>query len=469
MDPYALYVIDDEESIREGIEMSMGGDYAVRSFEDAESAIEAMLAAPPAPDVILLDICLPGINGVAALEKIKAIDPCLPVIMITAYEDIDTVIASMKLGAFDYVTKPLRIDILETAVQKAIETIRLRKETLALQEKHIRENMPCMIGESDRIQDMTRFIKRVAQSPDTPIMILGETGTGKEIIAKAIHFRSPHFRGPMVSVNCAAVPVDLVESEIFGYAPGAFSGAVPSGKKGLVEEADGGTLFLDEIGDLGLNSQAKLLRFLENGEFYRVGSPKKTRVKTRIISATNHDIEGMIESGGFRKDLFFRLGVIQVRVPPLNERPKDILLLARYFLNHFSEKFKKECMGISPDAEQALAAHNWTGNVRELKNAIERGVLVGNGRCLKVEDLGIERPGAVKNAPGKETAAGTGAGPPALPPLSTRGMDLAQTLEEIEAYYIHEAYQAAGENSSRAARLLNLNHHTFRYRMKKQR
>jgi len=300
----------------------------------------------------------------------------------------------------------------------------------------------------------------VAKSPDTPILILGETGTGKELIASAIHYRSPNFKGPFIPVNCAAIPKDLVESELFGYEKGAFSGAGTSGKKGLIEEATNGTLFLDEVGDLSLEAQAKLLRFLETGEFYRVGGTKKLQIETRIVSATNKDLDNMIEKSLFRKDLYFRLGVIKVQAPSLNERRGDIMPLAKHFIMEFSNKFGKAFTDISTNAENALMTHNWTGHVRELKNLIEKGVLVGKGPMLEVEDLGL-----VKNirsdTPKKATDEII------FPPLPTQGIDLASTQESLEKYYIEEAFRMAEGNESKAARLLNMNHHTFRYRRKK--
>jgi transcriptional regulator with PAS, ATPase and Fis domain len=304
------------------------------------------------------------------------------------------------------------------------------------------------------------FIEMVAKSPDTPILILGETGTGKELIASAIHYRSPNFKGPFIPVNCAAIPKDLVESELFGYEKGAFSGAGALGKKGLMEEAANGTLFLDEVGDLSLEAQAKLLRFLETGQFYRVGGTKKLQIETRIVSATNKDLDSMIENGLFRKDLYFRVGVIKVQAPSLNERRGDIMPLAKHFIMEFSNKFGKVFTGISENAENALMTHNWTGHVRELKNLIEKGVLLGKGPILEVEDLGLAKK-IGSETPKKSTDEFI------FPPLPTQGIDLVSTQESLEKYYIEEAFRMAEGNESKAARLLNMNHHTFRYRRKK--
>jgi len=453
---YSIFIVDDEETIREGLALSLETEYQAKAFQDAESAIEEIAQGPP--DLVLLDIGLPGMSGIEALDKIKKQHPDLPVIMITAHEDIGTVVTAMKAGAHDYIVKPIQMEGLEVTIRNVLETNRLRKEVRMLQEKHIRENLPCFIGESDTIQDMMVFLAKVAESPDTPILILGETGTGKELIAGAIHHRSPNFRGNFVAVNCAAIPKDLIESEIFGYAEGAFSGASHAGKKGLIEDSANGTLFLDEIGDLSLEAQAKLLRFLEKGEFYRVGSTAKQQVQTRVVSATNKDLDKMIEDGLFRKDLFFRIGVIRLEVPSLGERRDDIIPLAKYFLKEFSQKFDKPFTGISIQAETAFLDHEWTGNVRELKNIIERGVLVGKGSLLMLTDLGFDN---VKIAPEEDMQR---LGFPSIPP---EGIDLASLQRDFEAYYINQAFRMADGNESKAAKLLNLNHHTYRYRRKK--
>jgi two-component system response regulator AtoC len=454
---YSIYVVDDEKIIRDGLSIALGADYQVKAFSDAETALKALSGG--VPDLILLDISLPGMDGIQALEKIKTAHPNTLVIMITAYEDVQTVISAMKLGAYDYIIKPIQMDGLEVTLKNAFETIRLRKDVRWLQEKFIRENLPCFIGESDKIQDMMEFLEMVAKSPDTPILILGETGTGKELIASAIHYRSPNFRGKLITVNCAAIPRDLVESEIFGYEKGAFSGARLSGKTGLIEEAAGGTLFLDEVGDLSLEAQAKLLRFIENGEFFKIGSTKKQLVQTRVVSATNKDLETMIKEGVFRKDLYFRLGVIKLKVPSLNERQNDIHLLADYFLDHFSKKFKKNFSGLARETAAILEHHNWTGNVRELKNIIERGVLVGKGPELQVHDLELEE---------MLTADETKRGSLDVAALTLDGIDLPELQKAFEQYYFNAALKLTGGNESKAAKLLNINLHTFRYRRKKK-
>lgn len=453
---YSICVVDDEESIRQGIADALGDRYAVRVFPAAEPALEAIAADPP--DLVLLDIGLPGMSGIDVLRAVKQRHPEILVVMITAYEDVTSVVAAMKGGAYDYIVKPLHMESLEMSIRNALETIRLRKEVHALRERYLKEHLPCFMGESREIRDVMELVKVLAASPDTPVLVLGETGTGKELIASAIHYGSPNFRGPFVSVNCASIPKDLIESELFGYERGAFTGAKAEGKKGLVEQAEGGTLFLDEVGDLSLEAQAKLLRFLEEGDYYRVGGTKKLKVRTRVVSATNKNPKTLIEKGLFREDLYYRLAVVKVEVPSLNKRRDDIVPIAQHFLVEFSRKFDKRFTGISPEAREAIINFHWKGNVRELRNAIERAVLIGKGPELEFRDLGMEESGEVT---------GSNVGERSFPPLSPKGMDLRAAQESMEKFYLQEALRMTGGNESKAAALLNLNHHTFRYRCRK--
>lgn len=455
---FSIWVVDDEEVAREGISLVLKKNYQVSAFATAEEAIEAMLSEPP--DLVLLDIGLPGMSGIEALAKIKDLYPDIVVIMITAYEDVETVVSAMKQGAHDYVVKPLQMDSLKVTVRNALETIRLRKEIRLLHERYLKENLPCFIGESDATQDVMDVVIKVAQSPDTSVLIIGETGTGKEIIAKAIHYRSPKFQGPLISVNCAAIPKDLIESELFGYEKGAFSGARESGKEGLVEKAIDGTLFLDEVGDLSNEAQAKLLRFLEDGEYYRVGGTKKRMAQTRVVAATNKNLPQLIAEERFRQDLYHRLAVVKIEVPSLNQRRDDILPIAKHYLLEFSHKFDKTYTAISPETEAALKDFNWTGNVRELKNLIEKGVLLGEGPVLSLQDIGLEE----ICAPGELSELKNGS---KLPPLSSSGMDFPAFLTTIEKHYFDEALKIAKGNESKAAKLLGISRDTFRYRRKK--
>jgi DNA-binding NtrC family response regulator len=456
---YSIYVVDDEAVARNGLKLALKKkNYKVQAFESAESALKAIDENPP--DLVLLDIGLPGMSGVEALEIIKTRHPEVIIVMITAYEDVETVVSSMKNGAYEYVVKPVQMDALLVILRNAFETITMRKEIQALHAKYLKENLPCFIGESNAIQDVMELVTKVAQSPDTPVLIQGETGTGKEVIAKAIHYKSPNFKGPMVAVNCAAVPKELIESELFGYEKGAFTGAEKAGKAGLVEEAAEGTLFLDEIGDLSMEAQAKLLRFLEQGEYYRVGGTKKHAVKTRLISATNKDLLSLVDKGLFRLDLYHRFAVVRLEVPSLSQRPDDIIPMAKQFLVEFSQKFNKTFNGISPQAEAALKAYRWPGNVRELKNLIERGVLLSAGPELMLEDLDL------KDVNGGDSAHQPDNGHN-LPSVCPSGIDFPAIIADIEKSYFEAALNLADGNESKAAQLLNLTRDKFRYRRNK--
>jgi DNA-binding NtrC family response regulator len=457
MTKYTLFIVDDEKTIREGIGAFFEEDYYLFTYGNAEEALENIETHDP--DLVLLDIGLPGMNGIEALKNFKLINPYLLVVMITAYEDIGSVIECMKLGAYDYIVKPIHMEGLGGTIANALETIRLRKEIKDLQENQIRDQAPFFIGESQVIHDIMTYIEKVAKSPDTPILILGKTGTGKELIANTIHHRSPNFAGPFVSVNCAAFPKDLIESELFGYEKGAFSGANATGKKGLIEMADKGTLFLDEVGDLSVDAQAKLLRFIENGEFYKVGGTIKKKVKTRIVSATNKNLEKLIEEDKYREDLYYRISVVKIQVPSLNERPEDLILFAEYFLELFNKKFNRDLQGISKETLSLLEAYNWKGNVREIKNVMERAVLTAQGPKLTPEDLGL--PELLPNKKDDNHS------PLELKPLTPEGVDLNAMRSYMDEFYFSQAMKLANGNESRAARLLNLKHHAFRYQYKR--
>lgn len=448
---YSLLIIDDEESIRDSLSMALGRQYAVSTRATGKEALAGLAALKP--DLVLLDIGLPDVSGLDVLDGIRSQAPHAAVIMITAFEDLDTVISAMKRGAFDYLLKPLRMDALKLCLERAGSSIRLGKEIRELQDKALREQIPFFVAESEALTDVVQTVGKVAVSPDTPVLIEGATGTGKELVASAIHYRSPNFRGPLVTVNCAAMPGELIESELFGYAPGAFSGAGRKGKAGLVEEAAGGTLFLDEIGELPQSAQAKLLRFLQHGEFYALGSTAKRTVRTRVLAATNRDLEDMVARGTFRQDLFFRLAVVRIRVPSLAGRKEDILPLAKLFLHEYGEKFGKKFSALTDSARQALLQHDWTGNVRELRNIMERATLMACGPELDAADLGL----ADGCAPQDREAAGT-------PPLTEAGVDLPALLQNLEYGYYEQALRLADGNESQAARLLNVSRDTFRYR-----
>jgi transcriptional regulator with PAS, ATPase and Fis domain len=319
--------------------------------------------------------------------------------------------------------------------------------------------MPILIGESSVIQNIMEVVEKVALSAGTPVLIRGDTGTGKELVAKAIHYGSPNSKGALISVNCAAIPRELIESELFGYEKGAFSGADPGGKEGLVEKAEGGTLFLDEVGDLPEEAQAKMLRFLESGEYYRVGSTRKREASLRVVSASNRDLARLMREGRFRSDLYFRIAVIDIEIPSLNQRREDILPIARHFLVELNEKYGKSFTRISEETEAALLKRQYAGNVRELKNMIEREIILSSGPELKITDLLLQ---------GKEgPMGGNGEGDPkGLPRLTEEGVDLPAIIRQLEKQYMDEAIALTGGNETRAAALLGYSRDTFRYRKK---
>jgi DNA-binding NtrC family response regulator len=459
MTSYSIYIVDDEAVARNGLKLALKKkNYEVAAFETAETALTAIEKNPP--DLVLLDIGLPGMSGVEALEIIKERHPEVIVVMITAYEDVPTVVSAMKNGAYEYVVKPIQMDALLVILRNAFETIAMRKEIQALHEKYLKENLPCFIGESNAIQDVMELVDKAARSPDTPILIQGDTGTGKELIARAVHFKSPNFKGPMVAVNCAAMPRALIESELFGYERGAFTGAERAGKEGLVENAAGGTLFLDEVADLSAEAQVKLLRFLDEGEYYRVGGTRRRSVKTRIITAANRDLAALVEDGHFRKDLYHRFAVVKLEVPSLRQRRDDIVPMAKHFLVEYSQKFKKSFNAISAEAEATLKQYDWPGNVRELKNLIERGVLLSDGPELKLEALGLTQKSGPRSADQADNSHN-------LPAVSSSGINFTAIIEDIEKSYFEQALKLANGNESKAALLLNLTRDKFRYRRQK--
>lgn len=446
-----IYLIDDEENIQRSLAYALKVKHQVTCFESVESAFKAVTDSPP--EVLLLDIGLPGISG---LDFLKQLTCPPPTIIITAYDDLTSVVSAMQNGASDYLIKPIQLAELTLAIDKILEANRLKGEVKALQARTINEDMPFIVGSSDAIQNTMIIVEKAAQSPDTPVLISGESGTGKELIARAIHYYSPNRRGNFVAINCAAIPATLMESELFGYAKGAFSGANRQGRPGLVEEAANGSLFLDEIGDMPFDLQSKLLRFIEEGEFYRLGDAKKRKVSTRVISASHQNLPKMVQQNRFRLDLFYRLAVIQVHIPSLNERPEDVMLIADYFLKEFSEKYKKKISGFSKEAIGWLKTHYWVGNIRELRNFIERGVLLSSGGPVSTSDMGQ----VGLTVPQQSTSEAVF--DPNSFSLPQAGIDLIA----LEKRMIQEAYARTNQNDRRAAALLGMSYYAFRYRRK---
>ena len=446
-----ILVVDDEHLIRWSLEQNLKKQgYEVTSAGSGEDALR--MVREDQPDLVLLDIQLPGINGLEVLERTKEIDEEIIVIMVTAHGGLETAVNAMRLGAYDYINKPFNLDEMAIVIKKALETSDLRREVARLRSEQKKIGPPQIIGNSKHMKNVLEMMDKVAKSDATTVLIQGESGTGKELVAKWIHYESSRAEKPFVAINCAAVPATLLESELFGHEKGAFTDAKAT-KKGLFELADGGTVFLDEIGDMEMGMQAKLLRFLEDRTFRRIGGSKVMSVDVRIVSATNKDLLKAIDDKSFRNDLYYRLQVIPIYLPPLRERKEDILILAKYFIEHYCKEFNKHVKGISAMAEKLLAEYHWPGNIRELKNVIERALILGSEDTLLLEHLPLEI----------VARASSNAAPVATFKLPPEGVD----IEEVEKELIRQALEITDWNQSKAAKKLSLGIDAFRYRMKK--
>ncbi|MHB8070122.1 MAG: sigma-54-dependent transcriptional regulator [Desulfobaccales bacterium] len=451
---YKIMVVDDDKLLQNSLKNVLSEKYDTLVVGKGEDALA--LLRQQAVDLVLLDVRLPGQDGIETLKQIKALERDQLVIMMTAYEDVKTVITSMKMGAYDYLVKPLEIEELEIIVEKALDNLKLKKEVEELRKNYLKEfNVGNIIGESAAIKKAIEFADKVAKSYDTTVLIEGETGVGKEVIARTIQSRSARFHKPFVIINCGAISKDLVESEMFGYERGTFTGGLQEGKKGQLEMADGGTLLLDEISELLPSSQVKLLRFLEEKEFFPVGGTQKRRVDIRIIAATNKSLKLECQAGRFREDLYYRLNVAKITIPPLRERQVDILPLSLFFMNSFNEKFGKNFRGIEAAARQMLLDYPWRGNVRELRNAIERVILMEEGEAIlpvHLAFLGLAQP---------ENSL-QGAAAPGLK-LPAQGVNLDEVIKGL----IIQALESSHGNRTRAAKLLGLTRPTLIYRLEK--
>ncbi len=450
MRKHKILVVDDEQLIRWSLEQNLKKQgYEVLTAGSGEDALR--LLREDTPDMVLLDIQLPGINGLEVLEKIKEMEDDVIVIMVTALGVLETAIKAMRMGAYDYINKPFNLDELAIVIRKALETSELKREVAHLRsEQSRRYGISNIIGQSRHMQNVLSMVEKIARSDASTVLIQGESGTGKELIAKAIHYESARADKPFMAINCAAVPETLLESELMGHEKGAFTDAKLQ-KKGLFEMADGGTLFLDEIGDMEPGMQAKLLRVLEERSFRRVGGTKDVQIDVRIVSATNKDLLKAMEEKTFRNDLYYRIQVIPLFLPPLRERQEDIIPLAEHFISHFNREFGKSVKGISKMAEKFLTEYTWPGNIRELKNVIERAIILENEEMLLLEHLPQEI---------VAKAGGSGGGVFRLPP---EGID----IEDVERELIRQALEISEGNQSKAAKKLSLGIDAFRYRMKK--
>src|SRR5690348_2225305 len=395
-------------------------------------------------DLVLTDLKLPGMGGLEFLQAAKRLNGALPVVVMTAYGSVETAVEAMKAGASDYVLKPFALAEMRLVVQKELDVRHLREENRTLREALGRQyTYPNIVARSAKMQEVLALVERVAATPST-VLIGGESGVGKDLIARLIHQRSTRASGPFVKINSTAIPENLLESELFGYEKGAFTGATTS-KPGKFELADKGTLFLDEIGDVPPPTQVKLLRVLQEREFERLGGTRTIKVDVRLIAATNRDLRAALEQGTFREDLYYRLNVVPIDIPPLREHKEDIPELMKFFLQKYGREAAQPVKGISAAAMKLLVEFHWPGNVRELENVMQRAVTLARGEILDVDDIHLDRPHASNN-----TA-------PVLPP----GM----TLEQWEQEIIREALRQANGNKSQAARALGLSRNALRYRL----
>ncbi len=451
---HKILLVDDEDHFRAALRRLLEKTHIVLEAGTGTKGLE--MARQEEPDLILLDIGLPDSSGLEILPRFKELRPSPTVIMITAYEHVRDVVMAIKRGAFDYLVKPVDLDEFEVTIQKALEHSGLKNEVDRLRQEVQRlRGEDKLIGKDPKFMDAQMLAVKTAQSRDAGVLIQGESGVGKELFARLIHNGSPRAAYPFVALNCAAFGTEIIESELFGYEKGAFTGARAEGKNGLLQVADGGTLFLDEVVELHPEIQAKLLRVLEEREFYPVGGTRKKQVDIRIVSACNQDLWEASEQGRFRRDLFFRLATIRIDLPPLRERRGDILPLAMTFMDEFNDKYGKRFRGFSPNAEKILLSHPWPGNIRELRNTLERVILLENdenvlGRHLHfldsfmAEGEKLEKSGFFFQLP--ETSV---------------------SLDEIEKQIIREAYEKCKRNKSKTARYLKIPRHILTYRMKK--
>ena len=450
-----VLVVDDENIIAWTLQEKLIKEgFEVRTVENGESAINSI--KEDMPDLAFVDVFLPDIGGIQVLKEIISLNEEIPVIMVTGSGSVDTAVTAMKLGAYDYINKPFNLTEVAIIAKKAIESKRVSREvSWRLEKEKKTHSIGNIIGESKEIKGVLDMIQKIVQSDATTVLIEGESGTGKDLVGRAIHYTSRRSARPFMDINCTALPDTLVESELFGYEKGAFTDAKAK-KVGLFELADGGSVLLDEIGDMPLTTQTKLLKFIENKRFKMVGGASDIEVDVRIIAATNKNLKEEIKSGKFREDLYYRLKVIPIFIPPLRVRTGDILILANYFINKFNQEFRKDVKGLSSKAEKAILLYQWPGNVRELKNVIERAIILESKDQILIEHLPIE---VVEGVPFKEEERQQQSNFI----LPENGVP----LEEVEKNLLIQALKKANGNQSKAAKLLSLSRYALRYRLKK--
>ena len=448
-----VLVADDELNMRRVLEAMLRREgYDVVTAANGAEALGGMSANI---HTVITDLKMPGLDGMGLLKRLSIDYPDVPVVMITAHGSVENAVEAVKLGAFDYLEKPFEQEQIRQVVAKAISTYALSRKDARPEEPSERGRFR-LVGQSPAIRQIYAVVEKVANTPST-VLISGESGTGKELIARALHENSNRHAGPFIKINCAAIPKTLMESELFGYDKGAFTGAVGA-KPGRFELAHGGTLFLDEIGEIPIEMQVKLLRVLQESEFERVGGIKTIKVDVRLVTATNRDLLEEIGAGNFREDLFYRLNVVPIQIPPLRERREDIPLLADHFIAKFNERLKKQIVAISPEAVEQLVAYNWPGNIRELENLMERTILFCEGPEIRVSDLPPEIVGAAAPAATTEEGPRPAAG-------SLKEAVRAET-ERVERELIQRALDATGGNVTQAARKLKISRKSLQTKMK---
>ncbi|HDH05603.1 MAG TPA: sigma-54-dependent Fis family transcriptional regulator [Nitrospirae bacterium] len=448
-----ILVIDDEEFITRALKQHLEKeDREVLTAGTGEEGLEVFKT--DAPDIVILDLNMPGISGIETLKSIRKLSSDVIVIIITAHGDIETAVSAIKSGAYDFIEKPFELDRISVIIRKALETVHLKREVnLFREEKFDTYSFNNIVGESPAMKDIIALAKKVAASDANTILIQGESGTGKSLLARAIHYHSPRASEPFVEITCTAIPETLIESELFGHEKGAFTDAKAS-KKGLFEVAGGGTIYLDEIGDIKLSAQAKLLRALEEKTFKRVGGLKDIKVNVRIIATTNKkDLEGAVRDGSFRADLYYRLKVFPVFIIPLRERKEDIIPLAMHHIKRFNKEFRKNVKSISPEAEKFLFNYPWHGNARELRNIVERICILEDTNIIYPEHL----PSEITEYADPES------GDSASTDLPGEGL----SLKDVEKDMVARAMKKAGGNQTKAARLLGISRDALRYKIQK--
>ena len=464
---HSILVIDDNESIRDLLsEFLTGKGFEVTGVGDGEAGLDQLKRQKF--DLFFVDLVMPGMGGVDVLREAKNLNVDAPAIVITAFGSIETAVDAMRFGAFDYITKPFNLEELLMTVNRAIDHQKLQRENATLK-KQLKDRFDFrkIVGNSPRMQSLYRILEKISDT-DSTVLITGESGTGKELVAKTIHFNSSRASNPFVPINCGAIPRDLIESELFGHEKGSFTGAIGS-RIGRFELAAGGTIFLDEIGELPFPLQVKLLRVIQEREFERIGGVRTIKVNVRIIAATNRDLEKAVAEGAFREDLFYRLNVIPLHVPPLRERDDDVFLLFDHFMGEICRRRKKIPLKVSPEARDTLRRYRWPGNVRELENAVERMVVLTEGDVIGIDDL----PEHIRGDRGKAGSppTRTAAAPADIPvplPWSESGIDLNGVLGDLERSLILQALQQAGGVKKKAAALLGLNRTTLIEKIKKK-